>query len=243
MTESRLKPFLFAGLGGLVGGGLVLAAVPFVGAGSSDTAVRDYILSHPEILPEAMAVLQNRESVKQIDANRAALERPFAGAWAGAADGDVVLVQFFDYACGYCRSSLPHIEQLLAEDKKLKVVFRELPILSENSEIAARVSLAAAEQGRFMQFHDAMYAAGPPDAAAIAQAQAKSGLDAARVASIAQSPEVRRELETNVGLARALGASGTPTWVVGGQVLNGAVGYDALKRAIDETRATAAAKS
>lgn len=202
-----------------------------------ETVVRDYILTHPEILPQAMANLQARETGKQVAANRAALEKPYAGAWAGAKDGDVVLVEFFDYACGYCRASLTDIERLLKEDPRLKVVFRELPILSADSEQAARVSLAAAEQGRFGDFHSAMYQAGRPSAATIAAAQAKSGLDAAQVGSSVRSAAVQHEIENNVGLARALGFNGTPAWVVGDRALNGAVGYDALKQAIADARA------
>lgn len=207
-----------------------------------ETVVRDYILTHPEILPQAMANLQARETGKLVSANRAALEKPYAGAWAGAKDGDVVLVEFFDYACGYCRASLGDIERLLKEDPKLKVVFRELPILSADSEQAARVSLAAAEQGRFGEFHSAMYQAGRPSPATIAAAQAKSGLDAAKAGDSARSAAVQRELENNVGLARTLGFNGTPAWVVGDQALNGAVGYDALKQAIADARKGKAAE-
>ena len=85
-----------------------------------------------------------------------ALETPFASSWKGAAKPDVMLVEFFDYACGYCRASNPHIERLLKEDKGLRVVYRELPILGPESVAAARVSLAASKAGRFRQFHDAL---------------------------------------------------------------------------------------
>ena len=199
--------------------------------------IRDYLLAHPEVIPEAMARLQQREATKQVDANRSALETPFAGAWAGARDGDVVLVQFYDYACGYCRASLPDIRRLLAEDRKLKIVFRELPILSEESIDAARVSLAAAKQGKFAAFHDAMYASGRPAGDTIVAASAKAGLDPAATTNEAASPEVERALQTNLGLARSLGFNGTPAWVVGDQTLSGAVGYEALKKAIADARA------
>ena len=99
--------------------------------------------------------------------------RPYHGAWAGAADGDVVLVEFFDYACGFCRASNPDVERLLREDPRLKVVWREYPVLGPDSERAAVASMAAAESGRFRQFHDRLFAAGPPSEATIAQHAAR----------------------------------------------------------------------
>ena len=114
-----------------------------------EQVVREYILTHPEILPEAMRNLEARENKKIVDENRAKIEKPYAGAWEGAADADVTLVQFFDYACTYCRASRPDVDRLLAEDKKLKVVYRELPILGTQSLDAALASLAVAEQGNY----------------------------------------------------------------------------------------------
>lgn len=237
-----------AGLVGLLIGGAAIAAVTGVGGISTpapadperakiEAVVRDYILAHPEIIPEAMGRLRDRETAKQVESSRPHIEKPFAGAWAGAEDGDVVLVEFFDYACGYCRQSVPDIDRLLAEDKKLKVVFRELPILSAESEAAAKVSLVAAKQGDFMAFHRAMYAAGRPSDATIATARSASGLDAAAVASGQGAADIRAELDANLAAAQSLGLTGTPSFVVGDRVLSGAVGYDALKKTIAETRA------
>jgi protein-disulfide isomerase len=137
--------------------------------------VREYILSHPEILPEAMANLQARELKQLVEDNRKAIETPFGAAWEGAADGDVTLVQFFDYACGYCRASRPDVARLIAEDKKLRVVYREVPILGPESEAAARASLAVAQHGNYSAYHAAVYDAGRPDASSIAAAVAKAG--------------------------------------------------------------------
>lgn len=201
-----------------------------------EAVVRDYILSHPEIIPQAIEKLQGREVARTVDANRKAIETPFASAWAGNPQGNATLTIFFDYACGYCRKSLPDIERLLKEDKNLKIVFRELPILSEDSEKAARVSLAAAQQGKFKHFHDALYAAGRPSAASVERVSRDIGLDEGAVQSAIKSEAVASEIENNVALARTLGFTGTPSWVVGDQVLNGAVGYDALKQAIAEAR-------
>jgi protein-disulfide isomerase len=232
---------LLAGLGGLLVGG---GAVALLAGGSSDRVevekiVREYVLENPEIIPEAMQRLQRNEAAKVVRANRAALETPFAGAWGGAAEGDVVLVEFFDYACGYCRKSNADVERLLKEDPKLKVVWRDWPVLGPESEQAAQASLAAARHGRFRQFYDRLFASGRPTDRTIAEAQQAAGITPQLVQQVASSPEAQSELAKNHELARALGASGTPTFIVGDQVLQGAVGYEALKEAIAEARAKA----
>jgi protein-disulfide isomerase len=229
---------LLAGAGGiLIGGSAMVVAGKGFGPGAEraevEGVVREYILANPEIIPEAMRLLQEREVAKVVDANRQALETPFGSAWAGAEDGDVVLVEFFDYACGFCRKSNADVERLLEEDKKLKVVWREWPVLGQDSLAAAEASLAAASQGRFRQFHDRLFAQGRPDPSAVSAAASAVG-----VANTAASAEHQREIEKNYQLARSIGATGTPTFVVGDKVLQGAVGYDALKAAVAEARAS-----
>jgi protein-disulfide isomerase len=219
-------------LGALLGAGIMYAA--------SGAIVRGYILDHPEVLPEAMTRLEGREAAKVVAANRALIETPFAGAWAGARDGDVILVEFFDYACPYCRHSNGDVDRLLKEDAKLKVVWREWPVLGPDSEAAAEVSLAAAASGRFKPFHDALFAAGRPGAETIAKARQAAGVPPEAVARIKADAATHAEVERNRQLAGALRASGTPTFVVGDRVLQGAVGYDALKKAIAEARAAKA---
>lgn len=230
-------PLMIAAAAGLVVGG---AAVAFAdrpdGADRAriEQTIRDYILEHPEIIPEAMKRLQARETGKLLDGQRAALETPFTGAWAGAAKGDVTLVMFSDYGCGYCRASVADVDRLLATDKALKVVWREIPILGPDSEAAARVALAAGQQGRFLQFHRLMFAAGLPSEARITRVRKEAGLT-----PFAADPAIERELEKNIALARTLGITGTPTFIVGNRILQGAVGYDELKAAIAEARTAA----
>lgn len=229
------KASLIAGLGGLLIGALGVGL--YYGFSAPDRAgtekiVRDYILDHGEILPEAMTRLEQRRAAAAVALHRAALERPYHSAWAGAADGDAVLVEFFDYACIYCRASNPHVDRLLAEDPRLKLVWRELPVLGPDSAAAAHVSLAAARQGRFRAFHDRLFALGRPTASAVAEAALGSNV---RVE--APSAEGQAELARNLQMAQAIGASGTPTFVIGDRVLQGAVGYQALKEAIAAARA------
>ncbi len=232
---------VLAALAGAVGAVAVTHAtsepVNMADRAAIEKVVREYILTHPEILPEAMQNLQARELKKVVDANRKAIETPFAGAWEGATEGDVTLVQFFDYACGYCRASLPDIERLLAEDKKLRVVYRELPILGPDSEAAARTSLAVAQVGGYRAFHRAIYAAeGRPNASVLAKAIVAAGADPSKVKVAIRSGDISTEIAQNLELQRQLQISGTPAWVVGGQLINGAVGYDQLKKAIADAR-------
>ncbi|MDB5692769.1 MAG: DsbA family protein [Alphaproteobacteria bacterium] len=206
-----------------------------IGAGAmwfaSGAIVRSALLRNPEMIAEGLQRLQERELAKVVAANRPAFETPFAGAWAGAKDGDVVLVEFFDYACGFCRKSNADLDRLLKEDRKLKIVWRDWPVLGPDSEAAAKASLAAAAAGRFKPFHDALFAAGRPTTAAVTTAARSVGM-----ASPAAPQNAGEELSRNYDLARAIGANGTPTFVVGDKVLRGAVGYHALKAAIVEAR-------
>jgi protein-disulfide isomerase len=197
---------------------------------SSGPIVRAALLRNPEVIAEGIQRLQERQLAKVIDDNRAAFETPYAGAWAGAKDGDVTLVEFFDYACGYCRKSNADLDRLLKEDRKLKIVWREWPILGADSEAAARASLAAAAAGRFKPFHDALFAAGRPTTAAVAAAEKATGVTASPPQGATD------ELSRNYDLAHAVGANGTPTFVVGGKVLRGAVGYEVMKAAVAEAR-------
>lgn len=195
--------------------------------------IRTYLLEHPEVIPEAMERLQDKQTASLIAAHRGAIETPFPGAVAGNPKGDVTLVEYFDYACGYCRASVADVDRLIAADSNIRVVYKELPILSAYSDRAARMSLVAAQAGKFSAYHHALYGEGALDEAKIDRAAKSVGLDA----KAADSPAIAREIETNLDLARSLRLSGTPTFVVGDTMLNGAVGYDGLKDAIARTRA------
>ena len=231
---SRSSAFLPALAGGVVGAVLTAALLLFAAPQLiGDRTVRRALMADPQILVDVADELRDRQYEPALRARRAALETPFGSSWKGSANPDVVLVEFFDYACAYCRASNPHIDQLLREDKGLRVVFRELPVLGPESVAAARISLAASKAGRFSQFYDALFAAGRPGAETIAAAT-----QAARInPPPASSPEAEAELKRNFELASALGATGTPLFVVGDRVMNSAVGYAALKKAIADARA------
>jgi protein-disulfide isomerase len=234
-SNERRGGWLSLILAAVAGIAIGVAAMLFFGGGVSDErmarGVRNAIMANPEMLPEAMEELDRRQASAAVAPRRAQFETPFAGAWAGAADGDVVLVTFFDYACGYCRQSNEALDRLLAEDPKLKVVWRELPVLGPGSEQAAYASLAAAEQGKFRPFYQALFAAGRPTPDVIARVAAQAGVQPGN-----PNPAHRAELARNAELATLINATGTPTFVVGDQVLHGALPYEELKQAIAEAR-------
>lgn len=231
---------VFALLGGVAGWYWQSASGPVNLAASDRKAielvVRDYILAHPEILPEAMEKLQQRESAKQLAGVQDAVEDPFPGAVLGNPQGKVTLVEFSDFACGYCRQSEADVAALIKANPDLRVVVRQLPILSAASADAAKMGLAAARQGKYAAFHHAMYAAGRPDAATIEAAARLAGVDLARARQDIADAAIAGEIERNMQFARQLGFNGTPSWVVGEEIHAGAVGREVLAAAIAKAR-------
>ena len=222
-----------AAAGGLIGAlamALVLLFAPPQWLASR--IVRHGLIAEPRMLADASEALRDQQYAPVLSAYRQAIETPFASSWKGAEKPDVVLVEFFDYACPYCKASNPVIDRLIREEKGLRVVYRELPILGPDSLAAARVSLAASRGGKFRQFHDALYEAGRPSPQTIEQAARAAGL----AMNFPDHPEFEAELKRNFQLADQLGATGTPLFVVGNRVMNGAVGYDTLKKAIEVAR-------
>ena len=233
MSESSKAPWGAAIGGGLIGS--VLTAGALVLGGPSlfgEKLVRDALVANPDMLVEAGEAYRDQQFASTLAPIRASLETPFHSSWKGAAKPEVTLTYFYDYACGYCRQSNPALEKLLAEDKGLRVVYRELPILGPDSVAAARVALAASKAGRFAAYHDALYAAGRPSAETIALAAKAAGVSPQPAADPAQEAE----LKANIAAAEQLGATGTPLFVVGDRVINSAVGYEGLKQAIAAAR-------
>ena len=239
-------PLALAGLLALsaaIGAGAVLGVQALVPAGVAgiDEArvgkiVRNYVLENPEILPEAMKRLQERETGKAVASSRSAITQPYASAWEGNPKGDVTVAVYMDYACGYCRASLPMIARLVAEDSNVRIVYRELPVLSEVSRVAARWGLAAAEQGKFKPFHTALYSAGQLSEPSIRAASAAAGLDDAKAQAALATPRVEAEIARNLDTAGKLGVTGTPSWVIGERVISGMVPYEVLQDAVKAAR-------
>lgn len=244
MTDMMTRPPLklaLAALGLLLGGLIMGWAVSRVSGGGIDQVafdkrVHDYIVEHPEVLVEASERLKTKGYEKQLSQVADQVERPFPGAVLGNPAGSVTLVEFTDFACTYCRASVAEVQALIARNPDLKVVIRELPVIAPTSPNAARWGLAAAEQGRYPQFHEAMFAAGGTDTASIESAARRAGLDLERARGFIADPRVSAEIAANLELARKLGIDGTPSFVTGEQLLVGAVDRETLSRAIAKTR-------
>lgn len=233
--EKRPSGRVGAAVIGSVIGALVMAAVLLLAAPQlvGSRIVRAGMMADPQILVDAGEALRDQQYAPVLSQHRAEIETPFGTSWKGASKPDVTVVEFFDYACPYCKASNPAVEQLLNADKGVRVVYRELPILGPESVNAARLSLAASKAGRFAQFHDALWDAGRPAPETLATASKAAGIDS----QPANSPDVDAELKKNFELAGELGATGTPLFVIGNRVLNSAVGYDELRKAVEDARA------
>lgn len=206
--------------------------------------IRDTLVNNPEILREAFAALQVKEEAAQAAQQAAALKTHAKALYATPTDpvlgnpkGDVTLVEFFDYRCGYCKAVMKTVMDVVEGDGNVRFVLKEFPILGPESRIAARFALAAREQGKYQPFHLALMAhRGAYTEEAINTLAKEAGLDAARLAKDAASPKIQAELEANYALAQALGINGTPAFAVGDTLMPGAVSADTLKQAIAEAR-------
>jgi len=212
---------------------------------TEENAIRALILQtireNPEVLVETLMLFQQevqteadakkRAAIKQV---RALLELDTNSGVLGNPYGDVVLVEFFDYNCAYCRRAAPVVLELVDENPDLRVIMREWPILGPNSELAARASLASIRQGKFAVFHEALMALPRANAATIRRAADQVGLDFARLEADMQANEIGAHIETSRSLARQLGISGTPSFVIGDTIVPGLIGKADLQALIAE---------
>lgn len=217
---------------------LVALVFGFAGAGLwslsglGEQRTRDFLVANPDILPAMAEALQQHEAEAKLAEVGSEVSRPFPGAVLGNPRGTRTLVKFTDYGCSYCRTSEADVQQLIAADPNLRVVIREWPIFA-GSEEAARMALAAARQGKYAAFYKAMFAGGQPSPASVARAAEVAGLDVAQARAFAATDAAAAELAQNMQLARALGFTGTPSWVAEGRILQGAVGYEKLRQALE----------
>ena len=211
-----------------------------------ETIVRNYLVSHPEVLEEAMNELSKRQAEAEVQKHEESITKNASlifnsprGVTLGNKDGDVTFVEFFDYNCGYCKHAMADMLDLLKNDHKLKVVLKEFPVLSEGSVEAARVAVAARMQdpNKYLDFHTKLLGGrGPADKARAIAAAKDAGYDTARIEKDMASPEVKATIQENFKLAEEMGMNGTPSYVIGKQVVVGAVGLDGLKEKIANAR-------
>ncbi|MEP3276125.1 MAG: DsbA family protein [Stappiaceae bacterium] len=214
--------------------------------GEIEQIVRDYLLANPEVIRDAMQELERRQAEEE----RLAAEQAVADSSGvlfnstrqvelGNPKGDVTLVEFFDYNCGYCKRSLLDMLRLINEDKNLRVVLKEFPVLGQPSVEAAQVSIAAniVDPSKYSDFHQQLLQGrNRANKASALQIAGKAGYDIAEVEKAMEQPEVIATIEEVYELANRLSLTGTPSFVVGNEVVMGAVGYDSLKQKIAAIR-------
>jgi protein-disulfide isomerase len=206
--------------------------------------IHDYILQHPELVIEALQSAEDRAKTQADARARAALVEKrqellddVTAPVAGNAKGDVTIVEFFDYRCPYCKQVEPALEALLKEDRQLRIVYKELPILGKDSVYATRVALAARKQMKYEKFHAAMMATkGQIDEKIVLQVATTAGLDIERLKSDMQAPEIDDIIKRNYDLAEALDIHGTPAFVIGGELVAGAIDIATMKEKIAAAR-------
>ena len=239
-----------------------LAAAPLVAApfaakaqsitpeqrGEIERIIKDYLLKNPEVLQEAIAELEKKQSAAEAAKHQAAVkdnkEAIFSSprqVTVGNPQGDVTFVEFFDYNCGYCKRAMEDMVTLMKEDPKLKVVLKEFPVLGPGSLEAARVAVAVRMQDKtgkkYLDFHQKLLMGrGQADKARAMAAAKEAGLDVARIEKDLASDEVKASLEEAFKLAEKLGLNGTPSYVIGDNVVVGAVGLAALREKVNSAR-------
>lgn len=207
--------------------------------------VAEALRENPELVLEALQTLEVRQAEAQeaaavaaLSAERDLLERDPNAPVLGNPNGDVTVVEFFDYNCPYCKRAMPEVDALLAEDGNVRLVMREWPILSEGSAFAARAALAARQQGKYAEMHDALMSMrGKVEADTVLRIAGETGLDVEKLKIDMQAPEVEAHIATSMRLADALGFNGTPSFVIGDQLVRGFVEKAELLAAVVAARA------
>lgn len=207
--------------------------------------VRETLLANPEIIIEVFAVLDERAAEEDSVARAGAISQqrfileqdPNAPVLANV-DGDVTIVEFFDYNCPYCRRVKPTMEGLIEADPDIRIVYREWPILGEGSDFAARAALASREQGLYEEFHWALMGmSGRAEERSVLMIAREVGLDVEQLRLDMEASDVQEHIDTSMRLAELLGVTGTPAFIIGDNLIEGAVEQDVLQQAVDEVRA------
>jgi len=195
-----------------------------------EAIIKDVLVNNPEVLLEAQNALEAKMDKIQADRMAVAIKehagelfRPAASPVVGNVKGDVPVIEFFDYNCGYCKKAFVDLAKLIDKDKKVRVILKELPILAKGSEEAARIALAAKMQGKYWEFHRAMLESqGQANEASALRVAEKLGLDMVRLKKDMASAEVKKEIDDTRQLATKMGIQGTPHFIVGDRIIPGA---------------------
>lgn len=201
------------------------------------------ILENPEIIMQAIDILRAQEDEDKAAAqqqayidNKELLTQDPNAPVLGNPDGDVTIVEFFDYNCGYCKRAMVAMQAVMEKDKNIRVVYREFPILSEASVFAARAALASRAQGKYEEFHWALMSAQNADEVSVMTIASQIGLDVAKLRVDMDAPEVVEHIQTSRDVAAALQFTGTPSFIIGDQIVGGFVPQDVMEEVIAEQR-------
>ena len=231
--------------------GMALLMLPFTAMADDISEERikelvlETILENPGIIFEAARLFEEQQQANQaqaaaqvLEAEKDTLENDPNAPVLGNPEGDVTLVEFFDYNCPYCRRVKPELEALLAVDPNVKVVYREWPILGEGSVFAARAALASRNQGKYEEFHWAMMELNErAEEASVLRIAADIGLDVAQLRRDMKAPEIEEHIQTSMRLSRALGFNGTPSFVIGDSLAPGLIQADQMIQLVEQARA------
>lgn len=206
--------------------------------------VYEAIRENPGIIMEAVRLLDEQQQREQAAAAGATLstirdqlEQDPNAPVLGNPEGDVTVVEFFDYNCPYCRRAMPQVDALIEQDENVRLVYREWPILGEGSVFAARAALAARKQGKYEVFHEAMMGMnGRAEEASVIRIAGEVGLDIEQLRQDMQAPEVDEHIATSMELTRALGFTGTPSFVIGDELIGGLVQAEVLVQHVNTAR-------
>ena len=210
--------------------------------------IRAYLLENPEVLMEAIGVLEERQAAAQaegdvalVQAHSEALFEDGFSYVGGNPEGDITMVEFMDYRCGYCRKAFPEVESLVEADGNIRLVVKEFPILGEQSEISSRFAIATLQQvgdEAYKAVHDALITLrGEVNEAAMQRIAEEAGFDPAPVIAAMGSSEVDAVIAENRALAQSMQITGTPTFVLEDQMLRGYVPLQAMTGLVEEARA------
>ena len=228
---------------------LLMLPIAAIADGMDEDRIKELVLEaireNPGIVFEAAQLFEQQQQALQaqaaaqvLDTEKATLENDPNAPVLGNPDGDITVVEFFDYNCPYCRRVKPEMEALLAADPNVRVVYREWPILGDGSVFAARAALASRNQGKYEEFHWAMMQLKErAEEASILRTAEDIGLDVAQLRRDMNGPEIEEHIQTSMRLAQSLGFSGTPSFVIGDSLAPGLIQADQMIELVDQARA------
>lgn len=233
-----------AGVGAYVYTSQAKAPAQDAAAAGIDGSIKTWVEANPQVIVESVQKLMsgqqeqnNAQSLEKVKANHDFLYNDARHPVLGNKDGDVTVVEFLDYNCGYCKKAYGPVMELIEKDPNVKVVLIEIPILAESSELAARWALAAHDQGQYGAFHKALMENHAPISEETLTSMAEAaGLNVAEIKAKADSEDVKKAVAENLAKSQEIGVNGTPGFIIGNEIIRGYIEYPEMKAAVDKAR-------